>query len=31
MIQDSAKKIFDAVLVWKLDRFARNPLRRSLL
>ena len=24
MIQDSAKKIFDAVLVWKLDRFARN-------
>ena len=24
MIQDSARKIFDAVLVWKLDRFARN-------
>ena len=24
MVQDSAKKIFDAVLVWKLDRFARN-------
>ena len=23
-ITDSAKKIFDAVLVWKLDRFARN-------
>ena len=24
MVQDSAGKIFDAVLVWKLDRFARN-------
>ena len=24
MVQDSAKKIFDAVLVWKLDRFARD-------
>ena len=24
MIKDSAKKIFDVVLVWKLDRFARN-------
>ena len=24
MIQDSAKKLFDVVLVWKLDRFARN-------
>ena len=24
MVQDSARKIFDAVLVWKLDRFARN-------
>ena len=23
MIKDSAKKIFDVVLVWKLDRFAR--------
>ena len=23
-IKDSAKKIFDVVLVWKLDRFARN-------
>jgi DNA invertase Pin-like site-specific DNA recombinase len=26
MIQDSAKKQFDVVLVWKLDRFARNRL-----
>lgn len=24
MIQDSAKQLFDTVLVWKLDRFARN-------
>ena len=24
MIKDSAKKIFDVVLDWKLDRFARN-------
>ena len=24
MIRDSAKKQFDVVLVWKLDRFARN-------
>ena len=24
MIRDSAKKQFEAVLVWKLDRFARN-------
>lgn len=24
MIQDSAKHLFDVVLVWKLDRFARN-------
>ena len=24
MIQDSAKKQFDIVLVWKLDRFSRN-------
>ena len=24
MIQDSAKGLFDVVLVWKLDRFARN-------
>lgn len=24
MIADSAKKLFDLVLVWKLDRFARN-------
>ena len=23
-IRDSGKKIFDVVLVWKLDRFARN-------
>jgi DNA invertase Pin-like site-specific DNA recombinase len=26
MIRDSAKKQFDVVLVWKLDRFARNRL-----
>ena len=26
MISDSAKKQFDVVLVWKLDRFARNRL-----
>lgn len=24
MIKDSAKNLFDAVIVWKLDRFARN-------
>ena len=24
MIRDSAKGLFDTVLVWKLDRFARN-------
>lgn len=24
MIQDSTKGLFDTVLVWKLDRFARN-------
>ncbi len=24
MIQDSAKGLFDVVVVWKLDRFARN-------
>ena len=24
MVKDSAKKLFDIVLVWKLDRFARN-------
>ena len=24
MIQDSREKLFDVVLVWKLDRFARN-------
>ncbi len=24
MIKDSGKKLFDAILVWKLDRFARN-------
>jgi len=26
MIRDSSKKQFDVVLVWKLDRFARNRL-----
>ncbi|MCL2150205.1 MAG: recombinase family protein, partial [Dehalococcoidia bacterium] len=24
MVKDSAKKLFDVVIVWKLDRFARN-------
>ncbi len=24
MIKDSAKRVFDVVIVWKLDRFARN-------
>ena len=24
MIQDSGKHLFDAIIVWKLDRFARN-------
>lgn len=24
MIKDSNKKLFDTVIVWKLDRFARN-------
>lgn len=24
MIKDSGKKLFDAIIVWKLDRFARN-------
>lgn len=24
MISDSAQKLFDTILVWKLDRFARN-------
>lgn len=24
MIRDSAKQIFDVIIVWKLDRFARN-------
>ena len=27
MIKDSGKKIFDVVLVWKLDRFCPEPLR----
>ena len=31
MIKDSAKKIFDVVLVWKLDRFARNRFGAALL
>ena len=26
MIRDSNKKLFEIVLVWKLDRFARNSL-----
>lgn len=24
MIKDSAKRLFDMIIVWKLDRFARN-------
>ena len=24
MIKDSEKRLFDIVLIWKLDRFARN-------
>ena len=24
MIKDSSKRIFDVVIVWKLDRFSRN-------
>ena len=24
MIKDSGKGLFDAIIVWKLDRFARN-------
>ena len=24
MIRESAKKVFDVVIVWKLDRFSRN-------
>ena len=24
MIKDSAKRLFDVIIVWKLDRFARN-------
>lgn len=24
MIEDSGRKLFDMVIVWKLDRFARN-------
>ena len=31
MIKDSGKKIFDVVLVWKLDRFARNRFDAVLL
>ena len=29
MIKDSAKDLFDVVLVWKLDRFARNRYDRA--
>ena len=29
MIKDSAKKGFDVVIVWKLDRFARNRFDQS--
>lgn len=24
MIKDSVKRLFDVIIVWKLDRFARN-------
>ena len=24
MIKDSGKRLFDMIIVWKLDRFARN-------
>ena len=27
MIKDSSKQLFDVVIVWKLDRFARNRYR----
>lgn len=30
MIRDSAKKIFDTVLVWKLDRFSRDRIDSAL-
>ena len=29
MIKDSAKGLFDAIIVWKLDRFARNRTQRA--
>ena len=31
MIKDSAKKGFDVVIVWKLDRFARNRFDKNSL
>ena len=31
MIKDSDKKLFDIVLVWKLDRFARNIILRQFV
>lgn len=31
MIKDSAKGLFDAIIVWKLDRFARNRYDRAQL
>ena len=31
MIKDSEKRLFDIVLVWKLDRFARNRYDLSLI
>lgn len=27
MIKDGSKQLFDVILVWKLDRFARNGFR----
>ena len=30
MIKDSGKRLFDMIIVWKLDRFARNTLSRMM-
>ena len=31
MIKDSGKRLFDMIIVWKLDRFARNRYDLSLI
>ncbi len=31
MIKDSGKRLFDMIIVWKLDRFAPQPLRQRPL